>query len=94
MAFNYSQMNWNHYLNLIGLSDEFVAEKVGVSRQSIWYLRTGRKKLSNHTCRKVAILIGEHLQAQAECNRKEAEKARLAKIGVDIYLENTNKDDI
>lgn len=93
MALNYSQLNWNHYFNLLGLSDEFVAEKVGVSRQAIWYLRTGKKKLANSTCRKVAVLIGEYLQAQAEYNRKEAEKARLSKIGVDIYLENMERNE-
>ena len=61
MALDYSQLNWGHYLDRTGLSDSFVAEKVGVSRMAINKFRRGEKKPSRATGEKMALLFKEHL---------------------------------
>lgn len=88
---DYSQLNWGHYLDLTGLSDSFVAEKTGVSRMAINKIRRGQKIPGRSLGQKIAVLICEYLQAQMEFHKKQTEKARFAKIGVDVYIENIKK---
>jgi transcriptional regulator with XRE-family HTH domain len=86
MALDYSQLNWGHYLDRTGLSDSFVAEKVGVSRMAINKFRRGEKKPSRATGEKMALLFKEHLQAQAQYHEKQAKQDFMLIVGIDTWL--------
>lgn len=92
MALNYSQLNWGHYLERTGLSDSFVAEKVGVTRMAINKIRRGEKNPGRATGEKMAALFKEHLQAQAEYHEKQAKNATMLQIGIDIYLKKEQQN--
>lgn len=86
MPLDYSQLNWGHYLERTGLSDSFVAEKVGVTRMAINKIRRGEKNPGKSTGEKMAVLFKEHLQAQAAYHDKQAKQSTMLQIGIDVYL--------
>lgn len=85
MALDFTQLNWGHYLDRTGLSDSFVAEKVGVTRMAINKIRRGEKKPSRATGEKMALLFKEHLEAQAAYHEKQAKQARMLLIGIEQW---------
>jgi len=51
-------MNLERYMHTHLVSDSKLAEKLGVSRQSIWYWRTGEKSPRDSMKKKIQLLTG------------------------------------
>ena len=93
MAWDYSQLNWNHYIQKAGFTDAFVAEKVGLSRAAIGQFRRGEKRPSKETARKMRELLQEHYRAQIQFHESELKKLKFEMIAFEIHEEQEKKSE-
>lgn len=92
MSFNYGQLNWDFYIKKAGVTDQSIAENIGVSKQAVGQYRRKEKNPSKETARKLRELLTEHTKAQIRYHEKMLKELKFDLIAFDIHKDYQEKD--
>lgn len=85
MAFDYSQLNWFAYCEMLNLSDADIAIEIGVNPDDVRAFRRATKKPSRETAIKFAAYIRTMIEKSKLYHEERVKRLQFQLIGVEMF---------